>query len=146
MMVSGTLLVCAPVSSMGRTCELVGPVRLPSYSRIILESILSDAVVQQISDHIRHEMQTGIASGKRGLPVERAFGMLPADDRVLREFVLRLVQIIAQERGLTVDIQPQRRLQTNLIGNLELIVRDTHDQRKAVVGINDVLEITKALD
>ena len=91
-------------------------------------------------------MQTRIAGGKRGLPVERTLGVLPADDRVLRELVLRLVQIIAQECGLTVDIQPQRRLQTHLIRNLELIIRYTHDQRQAVAGIDDVLEIAESVN
>ena len=129
-----------------RIAELVRGIRLPPDGGVILERILSDAVVEQIADQIRREMQTGIAGGKRGLPVERAFGVLPADDRVLRELVLRLVQIIAQKCGLTVDVEPQRGLQTHLIRNLELIVRDTHDQRQAVAGIDDVLEIAEALN
>ena len=129
-----------------RIAELVGGIRLPPDGRVILERILSDAVVKQIPDPIRREMQARVAGGQRGLPVERAFGVLPAHDRVLRELVLRLVQIIAQKGGLTVDVQAQRGLQTQLIRNLELIVRDAHDQRKAVVGIDDVLEIAEAVD
>src|ERR1700691_5597308 len=90
-------------------------------------------------------MQTGVASRERSLPIERAFGVLPSGDRVVGEFVLPFVQVIAEVSGLTVDIETQRGLQTHLVGNLKLLIRKTQDQRQAVAGIDDVLEITEGM-
>ena len=71
-----------------RIAQLVRPIRLPTDGRVVLERILSDAVVQEISHPIGREVQARVARGKRGLPVERAFGVLPARNGVLRELVL----------------------------------------------------------
>ena len=57
--------------------------------------------------------------------------MLPRDDCILRQFVLPLVQVVAQKRRLTIDVEAQRGLQALLIRNLEFIVRKTEYQREA---------------
>src|ERR1700683_2197582 len=105
-----------------RITELIGAILLPADGRLSREGILRNAVIQKIADQIRREMQTGVAGGKRGLPVERAFGMLPGGNRILGQFVLPLVQVVAQECRLTVDVEAERRLKTLLIRNLEFIV------------------------
>ena len=113
----------------------VGRIRLRCDGSVILERILSDAVVEQISDRVRLEMQTGIADGERGLHVEQALGVLPAGDGVLREFVLPLVQVIAQILALTENVVAERGLEAHLVRNLELIVRGAENQRHTVLGI-----------
>jgi hypothetical protein len=74
-----------------RIVDRVRGIRLPPDRRIVLKCILSDAVEQQIPNPIRREMQARVARGEAGLPIERAFGVLPAEDRILRELVLPFV-------------------------------------------------------
>ena len=105
-----------------RIGEFIGTVGLPGQSRIAFEGVLSDAVVEQIPDPVRFEIKAGIAGGERALQIESALRVLPAHDRVLRQLVLVLVQIVAQKVGHALVAQAVRRLQALLVRNLELLI------------------------
>src|SRR4029077_3704344 len=66
-------------------------------------------------------------------------------DAVLGELVLGLIKIVAQKFALAVNAVTQTRLQSPLIGNLEVVIREADDQREAILRIDDVLKIAKSL-
>ena len=71
--------------------------------------------------------------------------MLPAQDRIAGQLALILVQILAWESRLAVDREAQVRLQAVQVGNLERVVGGAEDQRQAIAGVEDVLEIAEAV-
>ena len=119
--------------------QMVGAIGLPSKGGVLLEGVLGDAVEQQIAGPIRFEVEAGISAGQGTLPVERALGVLPAQDAVLRQLVLVLIQIVTEELALAVRLEYAARpqagdagdaagLQTTLVGNLVLAVEGAEHQ------------------
>src|SRR6202034_3665171 len=106
---------------------------------------------QYVSERIRRERQTRIASGHRSLYIQRTLRMLPAQDGEMIELALILVQRIAGVGALSVD--DQRRairiqdagLQAGAIGNLKVAGGRAEHGAQAILVVENVFEIREAV-
>src|ERR1700681_2253134 len=128
-----------------RRVQPIGRIGLQGIGDIALVSLLRNAVVEHIPYWVGGESEARIARDERGLQGQIALRVLQAYNAVLCNFALILVEVRAWERALSVDREAQGRLQAGLIRDLEFVCGTAENHGHPVLGIEDVLEVAKAV-
>ena len=90
-----------------RIGDTPGPFALETESHVALVGLLRNAVKQEVPDRVGPERQTRIAIVAGRLEIDGTLAAQIAEDRVMRDLVLPLVQIDARIIGLSVYRQAQ---------------------------------------
>ena len=85
-----------------------GAFRLQAISDIALVGGLGQAVIENVADIVaRREKQAGIAPERRDLIIQRSRRMQIAENAVMSDFALALVQIFRRESRRAIGVQQE---------------------------------------